>query len=107
MTIYSQAYSLEDVGKSELPSHLAGIRPYIEKREDWDMLIEGYNAAISGAERCQMKGMKGMLDGYLEVSFACPEKIPNEAKPRFYEFWKRFDDEVILALKQHCNCNLH
>ncbi len=103
-THYHEIYSLSDIGKSELPEHLASIKPHVK---DWDSLIEGYNTALSGAERCQLKGIRGILDGYLEVSFAAPEHITESERTVFSRFWKAFDEEIIKTLAAHCKCNLH
>jgi hypothetical protein len=54
---YSEAYRTSDIGKSELPPHLAAIKPHITEPGKWDSLIEGYNNAIAAAEKCQFKGV--------------------------------------------------
>jgi hypothetical protein len=87
---------------------LAAIKPHITEPGKWDSLIEGYNNAIAAAEKCQFKGMRGILDGYLEVAEAMPEVPVPDPNPAIWQrFWGTFDDEILFALAKHCNCNLH
>jgi hypothetical protein len=87
-------------------SALEIVRPLLDD-EQMRKLEDAYNTAVSGAQNCQLKGTKGIIDGYLAVSEAVPEQMTPKAQEVFAEFWDVLDDEILNALAKHCGAELH
>jgi len=95
-----------EVGVCPGESALEVVRPLLD-RDQMAKIEVAYDTAIAGAKNCQLKGTQGVIDGYLGVSDAVPEHMTEKAQEAFGEFWDRFDDEVLRALRKNCGAELH
>ena len=87
-------------------SALEIVRPLLDEQQ-MRKLEDAYNTAVSGAKSCQLKGTKGIIDGYLAVSDAVPQEMTPKAQEVFAEFWDVLDDEILKALSKNCGAELH
>jgi len=100
---YGEVYNLSEAGHSELPAQLENIKKHVKALGKWDELVEGYNTAIAGATACHLTGIKGILDGYIEVSYAT-DGLPESARPAYEDLIKHLDQEIAIAVARNCGC---